>query len=95
MVDIWLLREPAITEAEWASFLTSRSDFVAIESPLGRTPGGQVVSLPKLLLWQGCSSGEVVFTFSAQGVHVSRADAETIAFAEVVAAQFGASIQEG
>ena len=95
MGDIWLLREPPITEAEWASFLASRSDFVTLENPLGRTPGGKIVSPPRLSLWQGGSSGEVVFAFSAQGVHVSPADAETVSFAEAIAAQFGAAIQYG
>lgn len=75
------------------TFIASRSDFTFEDAPVGLTAQGKTVKLPPISFWHGGRDGEVAFCLSPEGIHISPADDETLAFVNVVARHFGAIVQ--
>ena len=92
------MREPLIKEGEWREFLKAKGDFEEPESLVGVGPAGKEISLPVegFVWWLGHESGvPVPAQFTDEGVHVPDGGEGGAALAQVIAAYFGAEIQEG
>ena len=96
--DYWIQREPAISDAEWATFVSSRADFRGPTEAVARTAGGAPLRISKsgFYWWLGHSSGEPFpVSLSEGGVHFASVDAEVLTFIRTVAARLGGDVVEG
>lgn len=94
IADIWITREPSISDGEWRSLVKTRDDFVVSDATKGETRDGVLVDLGEIFFWTGGSSGEVAFAFTEDGIHVSPIDPEAYELVRDLACQLGASLYE-
>jgi hypothetical protein len=94
IADIWIMREPAISSAEWRTLVKARDDFVVVEAASGETRDGTLIALGDVFFWTGGSAGKVAFSFSEDGIQVSPIDPETFEFVRNLAGQLSATLHE-
>jgi len=96
-LDYWVLREPQITEFEWAGFLDARCDFEICDSLDGVLPekNTQKLSFGGLVLWLAHSSGAPVpAAYTNRGVHILAGGEDGAQLANLIAEHFGGSVHE-
>ena len=96
-LDYWVLREPQISELEWAGFLGSRCDFEISDGLVGVLPekNSEKLSLGGLVLWLGHSSGAPVpAAYTNRGVHILAGGEDAAELARLIAEHFGGAVHE-
>ena len=93
-----MLRDPPIETNEWLAFASACKELQVPNEVFGQAPDGKALKLSAdgFSWWIGRHSGMPVPVVLSNGaVHVGAGDASARDFAERLAAQFGAYVQEG
>ncbi|SFU86230.1 hypothetical protein [Pseudoduganella namucuonensis] len=95
--DLYIVREPRISHAQWAAFVAQRPDF---EMP-DRFSGSRVflrdveLDASGLYMWTGHSSAQHFPVFFAEdGIHFTSGDAETVFFVQGIAFELDACVMQ-
>jgi hypothetical protein len=91
-----VVRDPAVSKAEWDNFLSTRADFEVLSEAVGASTDGKSIDLGHgMVFWTAHSSGiPLPVAWAPDCIHFLDSDDEVAEFAQSIAAHFRGSVQD-